>query len=436
MPLRRFCAFVTRWEWLLLLGLAPLFILIRPAWSPILLLLPLFWGCRRLGTGRFVPPTPLDGALLLLLLMVLVSLYATYDVAVSLSKIAGLLLGACLYFAVVAAAGSSRLRLNLVVAALLVAGLGVAVLSLPGARWPAKLPVLGSLVARLGGRPLGLPGLGETGLIGTNQVAGVLLWIVPLALALAGAGVARYRAWPGGRARPLLQLGLVALALSLSTVLLLTQSRSAYLGLAAGLGLLLVLAAGRYRRPMFAGLAVLGLAALSRVLATGPERLSGLLFLPPATGGGGAINTLNGRLEIWSRALYAIQDFPFTGLGLNTFRQLVHLLYPLFLIAPGEDIAHAHNHFLQTALDLGLPGLVAYLALWLGLAVMLWRSWRHSYDPWLRSLTAGASASLLGYFVYGLLDTVALGARPGFIFWLLLGLVGAVHEQTTTRAQV
>jgi len=36
------------------------------------------------------PPCPLDGAVPLLALMVLVSLYATYDIAVSLPKVAGL----------------------------------------------------------------------------------------------------------------------------------------------------------------------------------------------------------------------------------------------------------------------------------------------------------------------------------------------------------
>jgi O-antigen ligase len=79
-----------------------------------------------------------------------------------------------------------------------------------------------------------------------------------------------------------------------------------------------------------------------------------------------SLNSLQGRLELWSRAIYGIQDFPFTGMGMNTFRKLVHMRYPLFLTSPNVDIAHAHNEFLQAALDLGIPGLIAFIAIYLG----------------------------------------------------------------------
>ena len=37
---------------------------------------------------------------------------------------------------------------------------------------------------------------------------------------------------------------------------------------------------------------------------------------------------------------------------MNTFRHVVHLLYPLFTISPDIDFGHAHNEFLQAAIDL------------------------------------------------------------------------------------
>ena len=121
-----------------------------------------------------------------------------------------------------------------------------------------------------------------------------------------------------------------------------------------------------------------------------------------------------------------IEDFPFTGVGLNNFRRVVPLLYPLFLISPAVDISHAHNHLLNTAAELGIPGLIAYVGLWIGAAVLLWRSWQRADGPLLQAVAAGIAASLLAYFVYGLFDAVALGARPGFLFWLLLGLAAAL----------
>ena len=151
------------------------------------------------------------------------------------------------------------------------------------------------------------------------------------------------------------------------------------------------------------------------------------------------VSTLNGRLEIWSRALYGIQDFPFTGMGMNNFRVIVHLLYPLFTISPDVDIAHAHNHILQAALDLGLPGAIAYIALWLGAGWMVWRvvrktaEGRRSGGAEERVLAIGLGGMLAASFTYGLFDAVALGAKPGFIWWFALGLLAALYQQQKDR---
>jgi putative inorganic carbon (HCO3(-)) transporter len=147
------------------------------------------------------------------------------------------------------------------------------------------------------------------------------------------------------------------------------------------------------------------------------------------------LNLLVGRTELWSRALYALQDFPFTGLGMNTFRSIVPRLYPLFLVGPQPDIGHAHNEFLQAGLDLGLPGLIAFVALYLGAFWMLVKVWRaESLDTLLfyHATALGLGGGLLAHLIYGLTDAVALGAKPGLLFWMLLGLISGLHRQTAT----
>jgi putative inorganic carbon (HCO3(-)) transporter len=112
---------------------------------------------------------------------------------------------------------------------------------------------------------------------------------------------------------------------------------------------------------------------------------------------------------VWRWALQAVTDFPLTGIGLGTFRVAVHRLYPI--ATPIDyDISHAHNVFLQVALDIGLPGLVAYLGLlgggvWLGCRVA-----RKSVQ--LRPVAIGFVAGIIGLHVYGLTDCPALGAKP------------------------
>ncbi len=46
-----------------------------------------------------------------------------------------------------------------------------------------------------------------------------------------------------------------------------------------------------------------------------------------------------------------------------------------------------------------------------------------------RSLTLGLGGGLLAHLLYGLTDAVALGAKPGVLLWMLLGLIAGLHAQ-------
>jgi putative inorganic carbon (hco3(-)) transporter len=422
----RRCRIFTVAEILLMGLLLPIVLFPSPTRFLALLLIPLFWLLRRLLCRTLLPLTPLNGALLLLLLMVLVTVLITPDLLWSLPKVAGVVYGVALYFAAVSAIQLSPRLFWAGTGLLLLAGMGVAAAGLLGMSASGKLPLVQPLVSRL-------PALRLAGgdLINPNEVAGVLLWMAPLALALALVLILR---WRQRLAHPLLALLLIAVALVLAGALLLSQSRGGLLGYGVALFFLLAAFAGRYRRLLFGLLAGLLLFALV-AYAVAPQRFEPLFDSGAALDAGeAALNSLAGRREIWSRARYVVEDFPFTGVGLNNFRRVVPLLYPLFLISPATDIAHAHNHLLQVATELGIPGLIAYLAVWIGAAAMLWQSWQRAPDPRLRAAAAGMAASLLAYFVYGMFDAVALGARPGFLFWLLLGLVAALYRQTGVAA--
>jgi O-Antigen ligase len=424
-------------ELVILVVLAPLALFPTPARFPALLAIPAIWFVRALAgrrAGELPPPhfflrTPLDGVLLLLAGMILVSLYATHDIGVSLPKIAGLIFGIGVYYAVVEALANRR-RLAWGVGVYLGLGAALAGVALVGTQWIPKSPAIDALTARLPAAVRGWPGA-EAG-FQPNEVAGALLWFAPLALSLCAAalwGAARrnqpgagepddlaLRGWP-------LAAALVALILTGGT-LLLTQSRGGLIGLGAGV-LVMLMCLGRR------GQAAALLAALAAAAGKmGAARLGAVLFGAEKFGAIGSIN-LAARVETWSRAIYAIEDFPLTGVGLNTFRQVVHVLYPLFLLGSDYDLGHAHNHLLQAALDLGLPGLVAYMALWLLAGFLLVRAWRQTQEFGLRALALGLGGSLAAYFVYGLADTVALGAKPGVAFWFLLALCVGVWRLST-----
>ena len=209
--------------------------------------------------------------------------------------------------------------------------------------------------------------------------------------------------------------------------MVLSQSRSGWLGMIAGMLVLLGLWWGVTEQPVkrWLGWLLLALVLAGAAFAVwvGPERWQQLIEEPPRQTAIGSLTTIHFRLEVWTWAVAGIQDFPFSGMGLGSFRQAAWRFYPLS-IPSSYDIAHAHNIFLQVALDLGLPGLVAYLGLLLTAAHAGWRAARR--DPVLRPWAIGLLAGLAALHVYGLTDALAPGAKPALLFWLALGLLAAM----------
>jgi putative inorganic carbon (HCO3(-)) transporter len=123
-----------------------------------------------------------------------------------------------------------------------------------------------------------------------------------------------------------------------------------------------------------------------------------------------------------------LQDFPFTGIGLGTFPDVARGLFPF-----AEDIylkvPHVHNLFLQVALDLGLPGLIAWLAIMGTTTFASWRLFnqgRAVNDKWAAGLGAGLFCSQIALVVHGMTDSVTWGmVRSAPLVWALWGLMVA-----------
>lgn len=435
--IRQSAEWVVRLELAWLLLLAPIFLFPSPG-SPFLLALaalPLIWVARRVARGRFVPRTPLDWAVCLLLVMVLVNLYVSFDLRYSLPRTTALLYSVGLFYALVEWS-TTRAKARRALGGYALLGMAFALLGLLGVNWVTLLgvgwgeqlfPPLGQLRAQI---PTLLRGLPDTSRwLHPNEVGGALLWVVPVQMALLGWSWSTQ--FGGPVSRWVVRFGLLIVTLITMFTLVSTQARGALAGFALGIALMgwLLL---RWRLRI--AVATVVLAGVVMVILVGPEQLADGLSLNKYIGNGLSIidseRSLGLRDTIWSRALYSIEDFPFTGIGLDTFRGVMPALYP------AEEsfnltTSHPHNQLLGAALELGLPGLVAFLALWMGaatLVVQAWRWARRAGDKWARILSAGIGSALLAYFVYGLTDVVSLGGRPGVLWWALLALLVVVWK--------
>jgi putative inorganic carbon (HCO3(-)) transporter len=135
---------------------------------------------------------------------------------------------------------------------------------------------------------------------------------------------------------------------------------------------------------------------------------------------------------VWRIALQALQAFPLSGVGIGTFdtvaRTLFPYLYPVsFLYNPSATITHAHNELLQVAIDLGIPGFVAYVALLAAFVRTAWRAYIWVPDERVKRLILGLGAGMLAHQIFGLTDAFLLGTKPGVVMWMIMGLITGLY---------
>lgn len=393
-------------------------------------LLGLGWIWRRLMIGVWYQRTPADWAIFFLFFMMLpVSLWAApgpLREQYSIPRALILIWNFFLFWTIVSHAGRRKELTLLALAGFGGAAALIAGLAPLGIAWLYKLPVLDAVVGYIPSPLVGAFQGAESG-FHPNQVAGTLLYAAPLFIALGFVALFQRINW-------LLRIALVLLAGLLGGVLLLTQSRGGLLGLGVGTIAMLLLGRRWGRWLLLAGFVAL-LAALP--LLPTDQLLEIFADAPPAEALGGT-GTLGFRQEVWTAAIYGIQDFAFTGMGLNTFREIMFLLYPTS-VNPTFNLGHAHNFFLQSALDFGLPGLVLLFALYIGAAaslVMLWRNPQRDLGfPVFSSklLAIGLAGCLIAQSIYSLFDAVSFGAKTHFFFWYLFALIFAISQFRWTR---
>lgn len=370
------------------------------------------------------PPSPLNIPLLLFSLVFAISILITADPDLTLEKATGLLLGLFVWRYLDRTVQTSEHWIRaLAIFGLL--GLGFVSLGMLNANWLNKIDILTPIINRLPNQIVAVPGQ-DSGGIHPNQTAGTLLFYLPLlwSVLIAKQWRAKGQRW--------LWLGLTLFG---TAVLILLQSRSGWLGGAAAIYCLLALwlfsvpATSPHRQRLLVLVGLLTLVGLVGLFIIGPDRLVELWQDPAQETAVGSLGSLSFRQEVWRWTIVNIQDFPFTGVGLGSFRQVVRRLYPLN-VDPTFDIAHAHNIFLHTAVDIGIPGLITYLAI-IGLVLYLgWQTARKNVP--MRPYAIGLTAGLISFHIYGLGDTLALGSKTGLAFWFLLGLITTLYNISYT----
>jgi putative inorganic carbon (hco3(-)) transporter len=359
----------------------------------------LFWLMRWLGTGKLTARTPIDFPVAFLLLVLPFAVIVTAIPEKTIPQILRLISGIALFYAIVNWS-TSQFRLRLIVTGIIAAGFALVLMSPISVTWvvDSKLPFLPiSIYDRFS--------ILVSDTVHPNVMAGNLAMFFPITIGLltfSWKWLSRLeRSWT------------LVVALSIGAVVVLTKSRGAWLSLVVVLMLIALL---RWRKWSLLGLLIpLGVFVYYGLSSPALEMLASA----------DALGGIQGRFEIASRAIYMIRDFPFTGIGMGSFSEVADLLYPFFLFPP-EEIVHAHNLFLQIGVDLGLPGLIAWLSIFLLVifcSIRIYSLGRLMNNGWYAGLGAGLLGSHLALTVHGLTDAVTWGmVRPAPLVWVIWGL--------------
>ncbi len=394
-------------------AVCPFLLFPRPTWLLVGLLVPSAWLVTYLRQGYLLTPTPLTVFLVPLLAMLGVSIYASYDLAVSLNKIAGTLLGIFVFFATVQICRGRTHNQALTILLLTAAMAMAAFASLFFTHWKPTIPFLAGLARRI---PFGfqeLPGLDAR--INPNPVGGAVILVIPVLL------MALHYLHLSRNQRSRLQnvstmLSGMAVGVLLLTVTLLSQSYSAWSGFSAGalligLGLPILLQTERCKYlVVYARIGILTIIGAGFVLVTFPTTL-GVFF------------DLHNREIVWEAALKGTQDFPLTGLGLSAFPDLTQILYPVVLSGRIlNDLSSTHNLALQSCIDLGFPGAIVLIGIWAASLRALWLVLLTSPRTFSRCLALGCLGGLTAQLYYQITDSIPLGTKVGLLWWAMLGL--------------
>ncbi len=359
-----------------------------------------FWLIRWLANGYLTLRTPADWAIALIALMVPITIWATSLPETTHPQVYRILTGIGFYYAIINWTTSND-RLHLLIIGTALAGLGLAIFGLVSVEWMiGKVPFIPATIYDL--LPTLIPDK-----IHRNVMAGSLVIILPCILAVL-LFTWRELNW-------LQRIFYSISAIAMVGVLFLTQSRGGWIAFTLVI-IILALLRGKWG---WLVLLVTAISGATLIYLLGIETILEMLVSSKTLGG------VDGRINTWSRAVYMIQDFPFTGIGLGSFKTIADTFYPFSKLLHGT-VEHAHNLYLQVAVDLGITGLIAWMAILWSMTVTAWQVYkygRRTQNGWCAGLGAGLLCSQVALATHGVIDAVTWGmVRPAPIVWALWGL--------------
>lgn len=346
--------------------------------------------------------------------------------------------------------GSSFLAITQLVSLILLALLATQLSSetvqrylLPAALISAILVALIGIGQYLGFNPLSLRQSSPPAstFLNKNYAANYLDLLVPIALAML---LSQSRP-----SKPLALLAATAFATGMG-FLVISQTRGSWLGLlVAAIALIVACLVRRdlrkllfktvrlHRHALLISLIVVLLLTFAeyRVIPEGATvgKLESIMSLTPD-------HSIQTRLDTYLNTAAGFLDQPWLGVGYGAFvtgfNPYVAAVKPVEIITQNYTMLHAHNDPLQIFFEVGLPGGLLAITVYLLTIMLAWRIVTSAMSVPVRLIGLGLMLALLASGAHALVDFPLRLPTSAFFFWLWVGLVIGLYMHTGTFRHV
>ena len=216
----------------------------------------------------------------------------------------------------------------------------------------------------------------------------------------------------------------------MAIALVMSWSRGAWFGIAAAIGVMLVVVAARSGRA--ATLGVVFAVLLAYLLLAGGfsllppsivQRFSDFIpYLGVVDVRGAEVTDANfavlERMAHWQSAIGMWTDRPWLGVGIGNY-EVVYARYSLPQWP--TPLGHAHNYYLNIGAEAGFIGLISYLVLWCAALLQCWKAARRALN-WNWGVALGVLGVIVHLSVHNFFDNLFVHAMYLQVA-ILLGLI-------------
>ena len=132
----------------------------------------------------------------------------------------------------------------------------------------------------------------------------------------------------------------------------------------------------------------------------------------------GSLEQADIRSVIWSTSFNIFKDHPLFGIGFGNFPEF----YQRYLKVPSEIFGHAHNDFLNVAVNAGILGFLAFIFMWVVFLKNLLRRYKEKKEGYPKALILGGVLSVVAFLFASQFQCYYTAAICNMTLFFVLGL--------------